>query len=174
MVNESNMQHGRDYSSQEVYGWLMSEKLNGCRAYWDGECMWSRGGKEIIIPHAMRAMLPINHHLDGEMYCPLDFNNAKRAVQYSRFADSVTFYAFDVPSHDGVFADRYHLLRQLLKPHTHHVRMVAQYFCGHIDEAVEWMKIIQGCGGEGVMLHDPEDLYAPGRTFGLLKLKEAP
>ena len=174
MLTEANMQHGRDYNGEDVSGWLMSEKLNGCRAYWDGETMWSRGGRVINIPDAMRMMLPKGIHLDGEMFCPLDFNNAKRAVQYSRFVASVEFHVFDLPTCPGSFSERYSALMRLLKFHTNHVKMVPVYHCPSIDRAVCWMKEIQVKGGEGVMLRDPADIYQPGRSRGLLKLKEEP
>ena len=29
---------------QDPTGWLMSEKLDGVRCYWDGMKLWSRGG----------------------------------------------------------------------------------------------------------------------------------
>ena len=171
MINESMMMHGRDYNRQDVSGWLMSEKLNGCRAYWDGENMWSRGGKLIQIPQQMRAMLPTDYHLDGEMFCPVDFNNAKRAVQYSRFSDQVVFCVFDVPSHPGPFNERYLTITRLLHPHTSYVKFVPQWKCHNIDEAVKFMRKIQADGGEGVMLHDPAAFYTQWRTDSLLKLK---
>jgi len=174
MITEKDMQHGRDFSGENVSGWLMSEKFNGCRAYWDGSTMWSRGGKVINIPQQMRVMLPVDLCLDGEIYCPVNFNNAKRAVQQSLFCESVVFIAFDIPSHPGNFAERYLHLSRLVKPHTNHVKLAVQYKCHGTESAIQFMKSIQTAGGEGVMLHDPADLYQSGRTRGLLKLKMEP
>ena len=38
------------YKDQNISGWLMSEKLDGVRAYWDGEKLISRGGKVFAAP----------------------------------------------------------------------------------------------------------------------------
>ena len=38
----------QDWEGQEVSGWLMSEKMDGVRAYWDGKKLISRNGIEDI------------------------------------------------------------------------------------------------------------------------------
>ena len=38
------------YKDQNISGWVMSEKLDGIRAYWDGKHLISRGGKIIYAP----------------------------------------------------------------------------------------------------------------------------
>ncbi|MGD0585565.1 MAG: hypothetical protein ABSA86_07285 [Oryzomonas sp.] len=176
MIDEIKMMHGRDYAGQCVNNWLMSEKLNGCRAYWDGQTMWSRGGKEIRIPDAMRAALP-DIPLDGEMYAGRDgYEIARQAVQYGRFTDAVRFVAFDLPglaSHP--FYHRYGELAKLLS--SAGVVSFARHHCCDINSAVKWMNLIHSFGGEGVVLRDPDEGYIPGypsRTLGVLKLKEAP
>lgn len=67
-MNESHMQHGVDWDGQDLSGWIVTEKFNGCRAYWDGESLWSRGGINIAIPDDWREQLPPGVHLDGEVY----------------------------------------------------------------------------------------------------------
>lgn len=49
-MNENDMQHGVDWNGQDVSGWIATEKYNGCRAYWDGGNLWSRGGLKVNIP----------------------------------------------------------------------------------------------------------------------------
>ena len=39
--------------SKEVVGWVMSEKLDGIRGFWDGEKLVSRGGNLIIAQHGL-------------------------------------------------------------------------------------------------------------------------
>ena len=48
-------------------GWLLSEKYDGVRGYWDGRQMWSRGGVLIRLSDALRAALP-PFALDGELW----------------------------------------------------------------------------------------------------------
>ncbi|NCB20294.1 MAG: DNA ligase, partial [Bacteroidia bacterium] len=38
------------YKDQNISGWLMSEKMDGVRAYWDGEKLISRGGTIFAAP----------------------------------------------------------------------------------------------------------------------------
>lgn len=33
-----------NYTNQDVSGWVMSEKLDGVRGYWDGTRLFTRGG----------------------------------------------------------------------------------------------------------------------------------
>jgi DNA ligase-1 len=35
---------GFDRGNEDPTGWYMSEKLDGVRAYWDGEQFWSKNG----------------------------------------------------------------------------------------------------------------------------------
>ena len=65
-MNESQMTLGTDYTPDvNPVGWLVSEKLNGCRAYWDGSQFWTRGGNVIAAPDWFIDGLPAVH-LDGE------------------------------------------------------------------------------------------------------------
>jgi len=50
-----------------VRGWWMSEKLDGVRAYWDGQQFWSRQGNRFFAPHWFVAGLP-KMPLDGELW----------------------------------------------------------------------------------------------------------
>lgn len=174
MINETNMMHGCDYIGEDVTGWLMSEKFNGCRAYWDGETMWTRGGNVIQIPDAMRAQLP-SCHLDGEIFAGRDgFEKARLAVQHNRWVPGIEFCVFDAPNHPGSFADRYAFLEKLL-PYDGVVHSAQHDICEGITDALAFMIDIQECyGGEGVVLRDPANVYVAGRSTGVLKLKELP
>src|SRR5262249_996536 len=48
-------------------GWWMSEKLDGVRAYWDGEAFVSRLGNRFVAPDWFTADLPADT-LDGELW----------------------------------------------------------------------------------------------------------
>jgi DNA ligase-1 len=173
MKNEKDMMHGIDYAGQDVSGWLASEKLNGCRAYWDGREMWTRGGKIIRIPDTMRRALP-TIELDGEIHAGrTGYEIARLAVQYGRFTDAVQFSAFDAPGFHGPFEDRYQHLKGLL-PAAGLVNYVEHVRCYFIEEAVRMMFYIQARKGEGVMLRNPAGIYTQRRSEQMLKLKTAP
>ena len=61
------MQHGCRWRGENIVGWYASEKLDGCRGYWNGEWMFSRSGRVIPIPETWRAKLP-SMHFDGEIW----------------------------------------------------------------------------------------------------------
>lgn len=172
MISEREMMHGQDYNREDVSGWLMSEKLNGCRAYWDGSQMWSRGGNVIAIPERWRADLPA-YALDGEIYAGTgNFEVARQAVQYGRWTPECRFHVFDVPDFPGTYAERYRHLRSLFRVLTSPVCLISHVPIKNISEAVLYMHLVQKHGGEGVVLRDPANLYRPGRSAEILKLKQ--
>ena len=67
-MNELQMTIGSDYhAGVDPTGWPVSEKLNGCRAYFDGSQFWTRGGNVIAAPDWFTAGLP-GVPLDGEIW----------------------------------------------------------------------------------------------------------
>lgn len=55
-----------------VKGWLMSEKLDGVRCYWNGTTMFTRTGKRFFAPDWFVKLLPSNLALDGELWTKRD------------------------------------------------------------------------------------------------------
>jgi len=49
-------------------GYLMSEKLDGMRAYWTGRQLFTRSGLAIVHPDWFTAAFPIDLELDGELF----------------------------------------------------------------------------------------------------------
>jgi DNA ligase 1 len=49
-------------------GYIMSEKYDGMRAYWDGNLLWSRLGTKIHAPPFFLSYFPKEIELDGELY----------------------------------------------------------------------------------------------------------
>ena len=49
-------------------GWWVSEKLDGVRAYWNGESFFSRSGNQYFPPAFFTEGLPKDIHLDGELW----------------------------------------------------------------------------------------------------------
>ena len=67
--------------AQDVRGWLMSEKLDGVRAYWDGQKLISRGGKIFSAPAWFIKDFP-PFALDGELWSKRrDFENIVSIVR---------------------------------------------------------------------------------------------
>lgn len=171
-MNEKDMQHGRNWYGQDISGWIATEKFNGCRAYWDGENLWSRGGINISIPESWREALPSGIHLDGEIYDGIDgVYRCGSAIKYGNFTPSMRFMVFDCPKAFGSYLDRLKYVNQFAGDI---VVVVTPYRVEDAEVAIALLKDIQSDGGEGIMLRDPGTLYRPGRTNKLLKLKSVP
>lgn len=172
-MDERQMMHGVPYSGQNVAGWLMSEKMNGCRAYWDGAKLWTRSGREIVAGPEIRRNLPEGIELDGEINAgrgQAAFEVARQAVQYGKFTAACCFSAFDAPDVKKPFAERYAFLQYIL-PAAGPVHYIEHRTCLGIEDALQFMKTLQEDGGEGVILRQPGNRYYPGRTEEVLKLK---
>lgn len=61
-----------DEDFSKVKGWLMSEKLDGVRCYWNGKQMYTRGKNIIEAPDWFLKLLPENLALDGELWTKRD------------------------------------------------------------------------------------------------------
>ncbi|GAA6058674.1 hypothetical protein JCM10212_004085 [Sporobolomyces blumeae] len=83
-------------------GWWMSEKLDGVRAYWDGQgTLWSRNGKTYQAPASFLAHLPRGTTLDGELYLGRnrfdETSGIVRALRSPRWHE-LKYMVFDTPS----------------------------------------------------------------------------
>ena len=63
--------HNYDPEKHDPTGWLMSEKLDGVRCYWNGNTMYTRTGKPFYAPPEWKAKLP-KIALDGELWTDRD------------------------------------------------------------------------------------------------------
>jgi DNA ligase-1 len=171
-MNERDMQHGEDWRGQDLAGWLLTEKFNGCRAYWDGKQMWTRGGIAVALPEEWALQLPAGFALDGELYHGVDgVSRCGQALVRGRFLPGMKFVVFDAPRAAGAYAQRLAAANITLRHSTlAHIVSVAK--CTGNDMAVRMMLQVQERGGEGLMARHPDIAYRSGRTFLMLKLKE--
>lgn len=177
-MDETNMMHGMHYSGQDVAGYIATEKLDGVRAYWDGQTLWTRGGHAINIPLGWRETLPAGVPLDGELFAGYgQRQKAVNAARYGRFNDAVMFHVFDVPMATGNYYARLYYSGPYSQPYsmTRPKNKAWKYVAGKridgIDHAMELLEMVKAKGGEGLMLRHPELEYMPGRTYKMLKLK---
>ena len=160
---------GRDrLMSDDLDGWLMSEKLDGVRAFWDGHNMWTRGGKIVALPDRIRAKLPTGRRLDGELWAGRgNFEIARVAVQFGKWARRCEFIAFDAPDAEGTWADR---LKQAALIYEN---CVGYDVCQDWKHANALLFDVQAACGEGLVGRHPTATgYVRGRTDTFLKLKE--
>lgn len=169
-MDGKGMMHGQDWLGEDLTGWLLSEKLNGCRAFWDGQDLWTRGGNAVAIPATWRAELP-DMQLDCELWAGRGrFEEARLACQYGRFTPAVRLMVFDVNA-AGTFAERWSAAVDVL-PELDFMAPVEYWRCDHTRAAVDALNHVQQRGGEGLVARHPDNRYSPGRTRQILKIKE--
>lgn len=170
------MMHGENWRGQDLTGWIATEKHRGCRAYWDGLRLWSRGGDEINAPGWFTAGLPAGSHLDCEVWCGYDAqaeNRAKLAVRYGKFGQDAKLVVFDCPSELGGYAYRIREVAEVLGTNGNPAhQVVIPIEVKNNRHALKLMEYIHSKGGEGLVVYHPSVLYAAGRTCNVLKVKE--
>ena len=171
MMDDADMMHGGDWHGEDLAGWLVGEKLHGCRVFWDGSRLWTRGGCEVRIPHGWAEALP-GARLDGELWAGYGgFKTAMLATNYGRFTPAVRLMVFDVDGPGG-FAERQDAARRLVDG-LDFAEIVTHVPCPSTAAAIERMRDVQAAGGEGLIARYPGNRYRPGRTREILKLKLA-
>lgn len=167
MKTEADMQHGFDWTGTDPAGWLVSEKMDGCRAYWDGFQFWTRSGRKIAAPESITRGLPAIH-LDGEFWAGRGrFTEARLAVNHGKWTSRVRFVVFDSPKAPGDWMQRIESARAM------GVECVRWWACDSGEELLRDLDRIVSAGGEGLMIHKPGGLYRPGRAWTLQKVKPA-
>jgi DNA ligase-1 len=166
-TTDSDLQHACDWDRiKDLTGWLLAEKMDGCRAFWDGSQFWTRGGNIIEAPARIANRMPGNAR-DGEMWAGRGgFKRASNAVRFGGdWWDGVDFFAFDAPEVGGDVMTRWNemrLCRDNLPPIC---------VCESNAHALDLMRQIQADGGEGLVARKPDLVWRPGRTTDMLKLK---
>lgn len=157
----------------DVTGWIMSEKLDGVRAYWDGTNFISRLGNRYYAPDWFRAKLP-TIPLDGELW--LNRKSFQRTISIVRRQDEsddwkqIRFIVFDCPVINRPFLERITFLQELITG-VEYATAIDFTTCEGADHLRQELKRIEALGGEGVMLRAPDSYYEVGRSRTLLKVK---
>ncbi|GAA5828834.1 hypothetical protein JCM3766R1_003835 [Sporobolomyces carnicolor] len=171
-------------------GWWISEKLDGVRAYWDGQTtLWSRTGKALSAPQDFLAHLPRGKSLDGELYIGRNrFDETSGIVRslHSPRWDELKYMVFDAPFLDSSpFEDRLACLETLFPSLTldqvekssnqsnvkSPIALVEHKVCHGLDDLKKQLGDVQTMGGEGLMLRQAGSLYVGKRSKTLLKVK---
>jgi len=157
-------------------GFLASEKLDGVRAFWDGQRLRFRSGLPVAAPAWFTERLP-PVALDGELWMGRGrFEALSGAVRRSRPEDAewraLRYMVFELPGGAGTFADRTRRLaagvRGIGWPQLQAIEQEELP-----DRAALQRRLAEVLrqGGEGLMLHRADAPYLTGRSPVLLKLK---
>lgn len=157
-------------------GYLVSEKYDGVRAFWDGRQLRFRSGLPIAAPAWFTQRLP-QVALDGELWFGRGRFEAlsgcvRRLVPDDAEWRQVRYMVFELPDAPGTFEQRAARIEALAAqqvwpqlqavPHTRIT--TKQALQQRLDAVVR-------DGGEGLVLHRADAPYFTGRNAALLKLK---
>jgi DNA ligase-1 len=152
--------------------YLVSEKLDGVRALWDGAALKFRSGRAVAAPAWFLAALP-KTPLDGELWMARrSFDALSGAVRRAEPVDAewrrIRYRVFELPAGDGTFAQRAEQLKALASDIV--VPVEQQRFRSNAELRAKLKQVVDA-GGEGLMLHRADAPVASGRSDLLLKLK---
>ncbi|RKT44043.1 DNA ligase [Thiocapsa rosea] len=160
----------------DLGAYLLSEKLDGVRGYWNGRRLITRGGMPITAPAWFTADFPAVA-LDGELWMgrgtfALLSGTVRRSVPDEDAWRRVRYMVFDLPDHPGDFETRLNVLRGLVEASpSPFLMLVEQTHVADHDALMAALEQVVAAGGEGLMLHRRDSLYRIGRTADLLKVK---
>ena len=160
----------------DVSRYLVSEKFDGVRTYWDGRRLLSRRGTEIRAPRWFVDGLP-RISLDGELWLGRGrFESLSGLVRRDTPDDAgwreVRYLVFELPQVEGGFAQRAARIREIVAAAgVPWLRAVEQGRVADHRALMRRLADVVGAGGEGLMLHRADAPYSTGRSDALLKVK---
>lgn len=160
----------------DVTQYLVSEKLDGVRALWDGKVLRTRKGNVIHAPQWFTKDFP-PIALDGELWIARNqFDVVSGIVRTKVPVDAlwrkVSYQIFELPNAIGDFETRYQAMLNVNKASSNpYLKVVAQYRVKNHAALNQHLQSIVDQGGEGLMLHRADALFVAGRNKALLKLK---
>ncbi len=171
-IQLANLYH-KDINIQEYF---VSEKLDGVRAYFDGEKLISREGNVFQVPQWFIADFP-SQHLEGELWIARGKFEEVSGIVRQEIPDdkgwqNVRFMLFDMPQHQGVFSQRLEEMKSLVaKSNSKYLQVIEQIKISSHQELMRLLEQMVKNGAEGLMLHRAQALYQATRNDDLLKLK---
>jgi len=165
-----------EHGQADVALYLVSEKLDGVRAFWDGQVLRTRNGNTINAPAWFTKDFP-QQELDGELWIgrgqfDLLSGTVRRQTPDDAEWRQVRYLVFELPQAPGTFRQRAEALRQIVtEADVSWLQALEQFELGSRQALNQKLKEMTTAGGEGLMLHRADALYMTGRSDVLLKMK---
>ena len=160
----------------DVSQYLVSEKLDGVRAVWDGKTLRFRSGNQVHAPDWFLEGLP-RQPLDGELWLGRgSFERLSGIVRREVPDDAewrqVRYMIFELPDGAGNFRQRSERIVAIVRQaNVPWLGAVEQTSAVNRKKLQKMLNDVVGAGGEGLMLHRVDAVYESGRSDTLLKLK---
>jgi len=161
----------KTHKDQNISGWVMSEKLDGIRAYWSGKELISRGGKIIHAPEYFTKDFP-HFALDGELWSKRgEFDHISSIVRDtipSKEWHEISYNIFEVPNAVGGLFERL----KKAEPYRSKILIIVPQINIQSKEHMQiFLKTLEEKGAEGIVLRDSNATYIAKRTSKALKVK---
>ncbi|RDU65958.1 DNA ligase [Helicobacter didelphidarum] len=185
---------------EHIEEYVISEKLDGVRAIWDGKNLQTRSGKIIHAPSCFLESFP-SFKLDGELWSKYnDFENISSITRTQKSTcelwDSIRYYIFDVPpinfnSKLCIHEDSQKNMKEVILPKECTILGRLEKLQEYLDKKVssriviinqetlkskkvlfEKLDSVVESGGEGLIIRKNKSMYQNGRNNDNLKLKK--
>ena len=159
----------------ELSDWLISEKLDGVRAYWDGERLYSKNNIPFNPPQSFTKNFP-NFPVEGELWGGRGTFEKTVSIVMQKDAHvgwyDLKFAIFDVPKAMGGFEERLSVAELWFGNHPAKFAFVIEHKPAQSEEYLQnELKMVNEVGGEGLILRKTGSTYTPGRSKDILKYK---
>ncbi len=162
------------YENQNISGWVMSEKLDGVRGFWNGKELITRQKVKLSPPDYFTQDFP-PFAIDGELFSERGKFEEISAITRSledKGWHKLKLYVFDVPEQKGDLFERLAVLENYLKQHrTSYIEIIPQLPVENHEQLQHFLQKIEQLGGEGVVVRNPKAPYMAGRSSQILKVK---
>ena len=165
-----------EHGQADVSRYLVSEKLDGVRAFWDGQSLRTRQGNPVHAPAWFVEHFPAQA-LDGELWIARgQFDRLSGTVRRQTPDDAewrqVRYVIYELPQAPGDFRARAQRIRELVgQANLPWLQVVEQVEIKNRKALEQKLDEILKIGGEGLMLHRADAPYTTGRSDVLLKMK---
>jgi DNA ligase-1 len=160
----------------QVTDYLMSEKLDGVRAYWSGKQLYFRSGRPIKAPTWFTAKFP-DHPMDGELWMGrAQFERLSGAVRRQHADDAewrhIQYCLFEFPQADGSFQQRIQVLKNIVeKLSIPWLQVIPQQAVQSVAQVEQKLRQLSLQKAEGLVLHLSSAVFEFGRSEYVYKLK---
>lgn len=159
------------WTSEKPKGYLISEKLDGVRAWWNGYDFISRDENVFAVPDWFKAGMPKGVQFDGELFDGRDGHNRVQSQLKGGGAWTLTYRIFDLPQHGGTAEERIAHLAKVAPTLPPWASVVEHTVCQGMKHLKAELRRLWAIGGEGVMLRAAGSRYTPGRNNTWLKVR---
>ncbi len=159
----------------DVTGWLMSEKLDGVRGYWNGKQLFSKNGHPLYPPPEFTRNFP-PFPLEGELWGGREtFLETVSTVRKQKAHTGwlkLQFAIFDAPQVTGGFTGRMQIVKEWFQQNpSKFIIIIPQTIIKNNGQLQAELQRIETLGGEGLIVRKAETLYTKGRSSEILKVK---